>query len=433
MKNQKNLAILGAVTGVAIIAALGALALGGGNADVGATRGKLFADLEGRINEVARIRIRTGDETRTISLAEEAWGVEECAGYPADAEKVKEAIWTITELEIEAPKTKRPERYAELGVEDVDAEDSSSTEVVLSDAAGEEIAAVVLGETSYRRGGQSVFVRRRGEEQAFQCSGRASFDAGVKNWVDSSIMKIPASRVTRVLIDHPEELVEIVRIPGEGDTFAVGNVPEGRTEKYDGVANSVASALAALDLDDVRPLGDVSFEGETLVAASFTLGEGPDVIVRSVEIDETTWISVTARFEAPVGPPLLPDPPPDEEGEEAAPEAPEEDPLAGAEEARKLNERHGPWAYAVPEYKAANFRKHLEELLAELPEETVETPDELPPLEPEVVEPPVVDDGTTEGAEAVDDGQAGQDDGDDGLDDGGDAGAGDGDAGDGNG
>ena len=403
MKNQKNLAILGAVTVVAIGAALVALAIGGGN-DVGATRGKLFADLEERINDVARIRIRTADETRTLALEEEAWGVEECAGYPADVEKVKEAIWTITELEIEAPKTKRPERYAELGVEDVDAEDSKSTEVVLSNAAGEEIAAVIVGETSYRRGGQSVFARRLGEEQAFQCSGRASFEASVKSWVDASIMKIPASRVTRVIIDHGDEIVEIDRLPGEGDRFAVGNVPEDRTEKYDGVANSVAGTLASLDLDDVRPLGDVSFEGESLVVAAFTLGEGLDVIVRSVEVDETTWISVTARFEAPVGPPALPDPPPDEEGTEPEPADPEEDLLAGSKEAQEINERHGPWAYAIPAYKATNLRKPLEELLAELPE-IVEPEDELPPVAPETDEPPA-EDGASDGSDAAEDGQA---------------------------
>ncbi|MEW6073194.1 MAG: DUF4340 domain-containing protein, partial [Planctomycetota bacterium] len=397
MKNQKNLAILGALT-ILALAAAGVSALFGGGDDLPADLGRLVPALEERINDVAKLRVAKADGARTFVQKDGVWSVEECAGFPADFSKVKEAIFSVANLEIEAKKTKVPAKHAQLGVEDPGAAEAKSTGVTFWDAAGAELAAVVVGEPKYRQGGQSVFARRAGEDQVYECGGRVNLHTDLRSWVDPAILRIPASRVRHATIAHADgERVEIERQPGEGDRFGIVAIPAGRTEKYAGVASSLGSTLATLDLDDVRPAADIAFEGDSLVTSEFAVDAGLAVIVRSVKLEDKTWIHVAARYDPPVGPPAIV-PPPSEAGPPAGDgvpppgeaglpadagalppaepgsgsaeggEAPPPDPgEALRKEADEINAKHGPWAYAVPSYRGDNLRKRLEDLLAAPP------------------------------------------------------------------
>ena len=84
--------------------------------------------------------IHKSGESLTVKLADGSWNVVERSGYPAKFDKVKQAIVTAAELEIEEPKTKKPERWAQLGVEDPAAQDAESTRLVLSDKSGAVVA-----------------------------------------------------------------------------------------------------------------------------------------------------------------------------------------------------------------------------------------------------------------------------------------------------
>ena len=402
MKNQKNLTILGGVTVLGIAAAGLALVLGGKGEDRLDGRGPLLPALKERVNDVARVRVAKAGEARTMLLRDGAWTIEECAGYPAEFEKVKEAIFKAAELEVEAVKTKLPSNHAQLGVEGVAAEDSKSTELTFWDAAGGELATVILGESEYRRGGQSTYARRGGEDQVYQCTGRSDFRADVRSWADVSILRIPASRVRSITIEHGDgDLVKANRRPGEGDQFGIANVPGDRTAKGGGMASGLGSAISTLDLEDVRAAGDVEFGGESLVTTEFAVDDGLIIVLRTVEIDDKVWTHVAARFEAPVGPsplaaePATPDPAA-AEGEDAAgadaeaqaaKAVAEAAALAMSKEADEINARLGPWAFAIPSYRATNLRKSMEEYLeplAEVPEEgpadlPLELPDENPP------------------------------------------------------
>lgn len=390
MKNLKNLSLLLLVTAVALVGAWYAIDLRRSDEATAATNGLLYPDLESRINDVARLQVRKSEDTFTVARVDGTWGIEECSGYPAKTEKIKETIWRIAELDIEAVKTKLPSKYAQLGVEGLDAPDSTSSEVVLWNEAGEELAAVIVGRTDYRRGGQSVYVRKLGEEQSYACAGRTDLRTDVRTWADVIITRIPTTRMKSTTIVHPDgDRVQLERIPGDGDRFRVVNLPDGRTEKYEGVGSSVAGTLAALELEDVRTLAEMPFDtGDETIATYRTL-DGVTYVVRSREDQDQTWVHLAARAEEPVGPPLVIPPAPEgEDGagagaeeEDAAPGESAVDPvdqafLAAAREADAFNARFGAWVFAVSSYKADNLRKRMEDLLAE--EATDETAGEIP-------------------------------------------------------
>jgi hypothetical protein len=95
-----------------------------------------------------------------------------------------------------------------------------------------------------------------------------------------------------------------------------------------------ASALAALDLADVRPAADQPMPDNGVATASFTTFDGLKVDLRLVSRDNSDWIAITAS------------------GQDAA-EA----------EAKAINAKLGGWSYAVTQDRAKLLRTRLADLV----------------------------------------------------------------------
>ena len=80
----------------------------------------LFPDLMSVVNDVNEVVIETTEQTMTLVRGEQTWGVKEKAGYRADMEKVKKMLVGLADLRIHEPKTKNPELYERLGLQDKD-------------------------------------------------------------------------------------------------------------------------------------------------------------------------------------------------------------------------------------------------------------------------------------------------------------------------
>ena len=89
----------------------------------------MFPDLSDHVNEVTEIHVRDGKGTLTVRRGEKGWALDNKAGYPARDDRVRTAIIGLSELALSEPKTRLPERYADLQVEDVEADESKSVEL----------------------------------------------------------------------------------------------------------------------------------------------------------------------------------------------------------------------------------------------------------------------------------------------------------------
>jgi hypothetical protein len=435
----KSIAILAAVTLAVAAAAVWATRERDTRAAPIARQGeRVFPDLAKRINDVTSLTVADKDSTFTVERKGETWGVADKGGYPVDVGKVKELVVAVSEFRIVDEKTRNPELYSKLGVEEVTAPEAGSTQVTLKDRDGEVLADVLIGKPRTGRGaaGQSsLYVRRKGWEMAHEVTGRIHVDGEVSNWLDKQIAKIERKRVRQVVTTHPggEQLV-VSRETPEQENFQVLELPEGTELQYPGVANVVGGALEWLNLEDVKPASEIDLEGQDVTTTEFTTFDGLVVTARTAEIDGKTWMKLSARFDeslrqAPAEVPLPPAPEPVEgeeaavEGEEGAPkpetQAPEtqavgKKPEEVREEAQKLEDKLSSWAYVVPGYTASYFRKRIADMLkqpepeppaepvedgdqAEVdgtepspPEEAQPTPPAKPPPEPPPVEPPPV-------------------------------------------
>jgi hypothetical protein len=220
------------------------------------------------------------------------------------------------------------------------------------------------------------------------------------NWVNREILKIDGARIQSVKVSTakpleappvsdapslappplPQEVV-IERAQGTPadplGKFEFKNIPPGRELKSVGQEGQIASALAYVDMEDVAPAEQVASE-PMLTTAEYRTRDGLAVVLTTREKDGKTWGTFRATAFAVLPPPKSPEPATgasnneekkgDDKPEEVAtgPAVPVVDPKI-EEEAKRLNDKLGKWAFAIPTWKANSFKSNWKDLLKELP------------------------------------------------------------------
>ena len=379
--NSKTLKTLGLVT-LAIAVAAVAVALRSDRAAKAADEGGalLFPELAEHINDVAAIEVVRPDASFELEKTGDEWGMPSKGGFPANFDTVRKLVVEISKLEKLEPKTKLPENYARLGVEDVAAEGSESTLVRLAAADGRELAALILGDTYASPGGAgepALYVRRPGDAQAWLVEGRVWVEPTAGQWLEKSVAEIAAERVARAVTTHPDaEVVRFEKQAPEDAHWSVPGVPEGRELSWEGAADAIPRALSRLSFQDVKPAAEVDFGQAPNTVTEFETWDGLRVTARAMDSGEESYLALSAAYDPalrrePMGPELpaeSAEEPAEETGETAEPAPPAlKSPEDVQAEVEELNARWSSWVYVVPGYTASNFKKRVSELLKPLP------------------------------------------------------------------
>lgn len=373
---QNRVLILSIVT----LGALGAALLALRDEDTStsqAGRARLFPDLSARINDLSEVRLEKGGKSATLKRDGGQWKLADRGGYPALFEKVKELAVGVADLEIEEVKTKMKLNHAKLGLEwpatsSDGPEDAEAGLLTFMDSSGKELVSLVVGKSEWRGSKPKVFVRRAGDDQVYLCAPRQplNVDPEAKRWIDPKFVDLAGERVQGVSIEHADgELIEVGRSASNHTKFVVQNLPPGQSERYEGVASGVAQALAGLQLDDVRPAGEIDFSKEPVAKTRFRCVDGLEVVAEIARVEGKTWVRIAANFTPPQESPT----PPDEIAEGAAGEDEDGPTLPpataekrdGGKEAEELNRRLAPWTFEISSYKADTLTRRMKDLLPE--------------------------------------------------------------------
>ncbi len=344
------------------LAALGAWKLStppagntGQAADAGedAPGGRLAPALAERGADAARIEIASGGDTVVLTREGDAWRVESKGGYPADADKVRRLVTSLSELRTVEPKTARPERYALLSVQWPDEEehenkfDPKPTLVRISDANGDTIAAVVLGKPSFDGGTTRQYARLLDAGRAWLVSAKIEAPADAMRWLNARFIELPRESVRRVTITHPDGVTLALSRPDKDSDFTVENIPDNMTLISEGLANQAGYALAFVNFTDVDKAeggdadGAVTAEYETFDGKTITLHITPDD-------GNGGWVTASAAGE-------------------------------GTDDLKK---RFNGWRFRLPTPTIQNLTKRPSDLLTETESgpQGPDLPDEAPPL-----------------------------------------------------
>lgn len=346
----------------------------------------VFPGLKATINDVSEMSIVTQSGTITIHRAEDSWRVKEKHEYPADLGKVREALIGLAELKILEPKTRKPELYEKLGVQDVEAEGSLSTSVTLKDAAGNTLAAVIIGNDRPAGGNgdqKEMFIRKPENPQTWLAMGTLSIEKNPGEWLDKELVRIETNRVRRLRVIHPDDtrLVLEKAKPADLDYHMV-DLPEGLELQSQFTVNNVVSTVASLSMDDVNPRSEIPFDRQPVVTAVFQTFDGLEGTVKILRKDEKNYVQISAAFNADLiwkpEPEEAPEPeqasapqaagqPEPKAQDKEAPAKPEQPKIKPEPEVKAeiqaLNKRTANWVYVIPQFRAEAILKKPQDLL----------------------------------------------------------------------
>ncbi len=353
----------------------------------------LFPGLAEHINDVARIEVKSKDQATTVRKDGERWVIENRDGFPAQFDKIKATVVTVSELEIVERKTRNKELYPRLGVEGIDAEPSSSVLVQLADGQSKALAALLVGKP--RSGGApGTYVRRPDDSQAWLVRGAVEIDADPMEWMERDLLDIAPERIREITIEKAgEKPLRVFKKEQKDKDYVLADLEKGRKLKSQITLNGLANALEQLRLDDVKKRDRFELPKDPTVTTLRTF-DGLVAVVKSAVIDDKTHAVFELSYDAAA---VVPEAPAADKKPEAgatapaaAGEKPAETPAAKdakpeaspepakpsvTDEVAKLNAKVADWVYLLPTYKGKLFA----ETVAELTEPEVAEPKKTKP------------------------------------------------------
>jgi hypothetical protein len=383
--NARSLRVLIGLTVVVIVLAVLFQSNREGKVQPKSEQSKLFPELMASINEVSTVHVKRSGSECTLKRTGESWGLAEKDSYPADVEPMRKALIAVADMTRVEAKTSDAARYAALGVQDPDAEGSTSTLLTLADASGKELAKLIVGKPHQGKTGMpgQLYVRRVDDPQSWLVKSDLTVPEGCSDWLVKKILEVKRDRIRVVEVTHPDgEIVRVERATPETTEYALANMPVGRELKYATVASAMSSTLEWLNLEDVARIDTVDFATNPGATSRFWTFDGLVITVTLKDEGEKTYAKFVAAYEAPPAsdtPAVEPTPEgeakPDGEKTEAervAAEkaetdktAPKKKPEEVQAEVAELNARLSHWAYVIPSYNKTTFAKHMTDLLKE--------------------------------------------------------------------
>lgn len=356
MNHFRLLAILVIVTVVAVVAVLRSNRAPDTEVTADATvEQPLVVDLNQDIDDVSGLQIIAADNQMVADLkrTEQAWVVANRANYPADMGKVRETLITLANAQLMEKKTAKPEYYERLGVQDISQQ--QATGVQLSIQGLDNPVELIVGNPAAGRNG--VFVRRVGDTQSWLASGNLALPQDTVQWLDRSILDIPAQQIQGVTIRHADgETINAEKQTKDQTHFTVTNLPEGRELTAENAANTLADALTALQLEDVSTREDNDpAAADGVVEITYKTFDGTIIGGKAFQIDDKSYVYFTVDFDEALAQRFV------GETEESSQD---ETTLAERRQAaQQLDEKLEPWVYEIASFHYDPMTQRMADLL----------------------------------------------------------------------
>ena len=349
---KKTFTSLCAATGLAVVLAVVAM-LGQPRFEATDSQGEsLLPTLVQDSERLKTIVIHQYGETLSLDWDGKNWRARERNNFIADKEKVSNLLVALARMTKIEGKTKMPDRYARLEVEDPTSETARGRRITLIDNAGKEIADIVLGKRQYNMGsqGNNTYVRMSGDPQVWLAAGEIEdSQTGVTDWLSKEIININATVIKSVTVTHPNgEKVVVVREMPEAPGLTIRNLSSSAQEANQSAADEYARILVDMNLEEVGSAEAKPFPKEGTIHAKIEGLVGFQVDIELAQIDGLDWIKIKGT------------PPPTGAG------ATDRMVDLGTDWARimaDLNVRANDWVFQVPAYQVAPLKNRMTDFL----------------------------------------------------------------------
>lgn len=356
---KRNFLFLAALTLAAVLAVF--LLVPGGESPGESPGGDLLLpEVAGQINAVDTVEIVAAGErpVATLHKAGDHWQVQHMYGYRADWPAIRSMLAALAQARVVESKTDKPGYYARLGVEDISSPGASGVLVRLGIEG--QMTGVIVGKRAQGREGQ--YLRLLDSTGSVLVDRVIDVADGEMDWVDSRIIDISSAEVAEVEIIHPGgERVLITRISADQTDFDLVGLPDGRETASSWAVNSLASTLSVLDMEAVRPAGELDWTGAArmrLLAFS-----GVEVMVDLMKYGDEYLLRLEASHPAAA---VVVNEPPEVTGDSASDDIEKRAMEDIARLVNDINQKVSAWVYTIAEYKYQAMVKKPEDLLKPL-------------------------------------------------------------------
>jgi hypothetical protein len=231
--------------------------------DTGVAKGaKLFPTLTRDADRIASITLKRADKSVTLEQEGGAWSLKDRGGYPVQGERVRALLLKLADAELVGRKTRNPDRFGLLELENVGGKDAKSRLVTIVDAKGAKLAEAIIGKRSteqFAAGKGGTYVRRPGEKETWLANAEIDIDPAITQWVDTAVFEAQIAKVRRVSVEFADGAKTIVEReagkPANKDGYKLVDMAAGKKLKTDYALEDVVNAFARMEMEDVRKAG----------------------------------------------------------------------------------------------------------------------------------------------------------------------------------
>jgi hypothetical protein len=342
------------LAGVTALAVVGAAVVVAGNrpATALAQGQRVFSGLEQNLGGAQTIEIAKHDGKFVIARRGETWVVPDKSDYPARPDMVRKALVGLAELDTVEAKTRNPELYGRLNLQDPSVDGSKAVQVSVKGAQDAVLASLLIGKKRTPPVGASsagasdmIYVRKAGDAQTWLAQGQLDIHDAVLDWTQRDVVDLAGDKIASVELQRSDaKPVALLREKPEDKDFKIRDMPPGKTIKSQYDVNGLADMLASLSFDDVAKDGAFPV-GPAKATDRFRTKDGMTVTVTLLPKDSETWAKIEAAGE----------------GDAAAP-------------AKEISQRTAGWLYKLPDYKRDKLMSKLDELVQDPPKPEASKP-----------------------------------------------------------
>jgi hypothetical protein len=339
-----TVAALGVVTAIAVVGATVVVAEYR-PATTLAQGQRLFGGLEDRLAGAQTIEIAKHDGKFVIARRGDGWVVPDKSDYPARADMVRKLLVGLAELETVEAKTRNPELYGRLNLQDPSADGSKAVEITVKDAQNAVLASLLVGKKRTPPVGAAssgasdmIYVRKADDAQTWLVQGQLEMHDAVLDWTQRDVVDLAGDKIASVDLQKPDaKPLALFRDKPDDKDLKIRDMPPGKVVKSQWDVNGIADVLASLTFDDVAKDGAFPV-GPAKATDRFHTQDGLTVTVTLLPKDGETWAKIEAAGE----------------GDAAGP-------------AKEIGQRTAGWLYKLPDYKRDKLLSKLEDLVQDPP------------------------------------------------------------------
>jgi hypothetical protein len=215
------------------------------------------------------------------------WRVAQRGDWPADAGRVSQYLFVLSQAHAVEPKTSNPELYSRLGVEPISQPEAQGKELEISGAGLS--SKLLIGNEHMKF--NANYVRINGQAQTWLTDLPVSFDPDPAAWLDRRLVDLPLARIATVRVN--DSTGNSFGLSHRDDRFRLDDAPSAAMhDSYQG--DALASVLEQLKFEDVADdEGSASVEREL----RFTGVDGTEVSMRLWQVDEQVWVRLAASID----------------------------------------------------------------------------------------------------------------------------------------